>query len=83
MSLKEITDILQTGKMDNPNQVRITYIQGKNFRWLAKKIAEVTNNKEEDVYNLVENKEYLSSLINDYWFITNDILDEDIYYPLE
>ena len=30
-----------------------------------------------------QNTEYLKSLVNDYWFITDAILDSRIYYPLE
>ena len=52
-------------------------------RWVASKIAENTNNSEEDVYSLLENKEYINALIEKYWFITEEIKNEDIYYPLE
>lgn len=83
MNLKEITDMLQTGKMHDPNQLNITYIEGKNIRWLAKQIASITNNTEEDVYNLIENEEYIDSLIEKYWFITDEIKNENIYYSLE
>ena len=40
MNLKEITDMLKTGIMHDPNQLNITYLEGKNIRWLANKIAE-------------------------------------------
>ncbi len=83
MNLKEITEMLQTGIMHDPNQLKITYIEGKNIRWLAKEISNVTNNTEEDVFNLLENEEYINSLIEKYWFITDEIKDEDIYYKLE
>lgn len=83
MNLKEITDMLKTGIMHDPNQLNITYIEGKNMRWLAKEIASVTNNTEEDVFSLLENEDYINSLIDKYWFITDEIKNEDIYYPLE
>lgn len=83
MNLKEITEMLKTGVMHDPNQLKITYIEGKNFRWLAKEIAGITNNTEEDVFNLLENEEYIDSLIEKYWFITDEIKDENIYYALE
>jgi len=83
MNLKEITEMLKTGIMHDPNQLNITYIEGKNVRWLAKEIARVTNNTEEDVFNLLEDEEYINSLIEKYWFITNEVKNEDIYYPLE
>jgi len=83
MSVKEITEMLQTGIMYDPNQISITYLEGKNIKWLAKTIANKTNNTEEDVFNLLENKEYISSLIEKYWFIEDTIKNDDIYYSLE
>lgn len=83
MTLKEIAEVLQSGIMYDPNQITITYLEGKNIRWLANKIAEITNNSEEDVYSLLENEEYIDSLIDEYWFITDDIKDGNIYYALE
>jgi len=83
MNLKEITEMLQTGIMYDPNQITITYLEGKPIWWLAEVIAEKTNNTEEDVYQLLENEEYIDSLIEKYWFLTDDIKDKDIYYPLE
>ena len=83
MNLKEITKTLQTGIMYDPNQINITYIEGKNIRWIANEIEKLTNNSKEDVFNLLKNEEYINSLIERYWFITNEINNEDIYYPLE
>ena len=83
MNVKQITEILQTGVMFDPNQISITYLEGKTIPWLARKIADTTNNNEEDVYNLLKNEEYINSLIEKYWFITEDIKNEDIYYALE
>ena len=31
------------------------------MRWVANRIAENTNNSEEDVYSLLENEEYINS----------------------
>lgn len=83
LSVKEIAEILQTGKVNGKDSISITFVEGKNMRWVASKIAENTNNSEEDVYSLLENKEYINALIEKYWFITEEIKNEDIYYPLE
>ena len=82
MNVKEITEILKTGKVMK-EQINITFVEGKNMRWIAKKIAEHTNNTEQDVFNLLKDKTYIDSLIKDYWFITNKIKSKNIYYPLE
>ena len=78
----EILETLKTGKVMK-EQVIITFVEGKNIRWIANKIAEYTNNTTDDVYNLLKDKSYISSLINEYNFITEDITNENIYYPLE
>ncbi len=65
------------------DSVKLTFIEGKNMRWLAKKISEKTNNTEDDVFSLLEDRDYIDSLIDKYWFITEDVKNEDIYYPLE
>ena len=83
MSVKEITEALQTGIVESKDVISITFIEGKNMRWIASKIAEQTNNKVEDVYELLQSEEYINSVIEKYWFITDEIKNKDIYYPLE
>ena len=83
MDLEDITKMLQTGIMHDPNQINITYLEGKNFRWLAKEISKSTNNTEEDVMKILEDEEYIDSLIEKYWFLSDEIKNENIYYSLE
>ncbi len=83
MSLKEIVAVIREGNIINDEEITITFKEGINFRELAKVISENTNNSYDDVLNTMKDKEYLQSLIEDYWFITNEILDTNIYYPLE
>lgn len=83
MTLEEITDMLQTGIMHDPNQLTITYLEGKPMWWLAETIANKTNNTEDDVYNLLKDEKYINELIEEYWFLTDEIENENIYYPLE
>ena len=83
MKLEEITEMLRTGIMFDPNESAITYIEGKNVKWLANAIEKKTNNTAEDVYNLLKDEQYLDSLIEKYWFITDEIKNGDIYYSLE
>lgn len=81
-NVEEILEFLKTGKVMK-DQVIITFVEGKNMRWIANKIEECTNNSAEDVYNLLKDEEYIESLIEEYSFITNEITNKDIYYPLE
>ena len=36
MSLAEITELLQTGKVKSKDVVSITFVEGKNMRWIAR-----------------------------------------------
>lgn len=82
MSVEEIINELKQGNVLDET-VKITFFEGKNMRWIAKTIAENTNNTEEDVYNLLNDEEYIDSVIEKYWFIDEEIKNKDIYYSLE
>lgn len=83
MDLKEIIEKLKIGSNYNPDEISITFKEGINMRELAKVIQANTSNTYDDVMNLFKDKEYLNSLVKDYWFINENILDSKIYYPLE
>lgn len=80
--VKTILDKICNGEIAE-DEVKITFIEGKNMRYIAKKIAENTNNSENDVFSLIEDEEYIDALISRYWFLTEEIKNPDIYYPLE
>ena len=83
MSLEEILAKLKEGNNFNEDEISLTFREGINMRSIAKVIANGTDNTEQAVFDLLKNEEYLKKLINDYWFITEDILNKDIYYSLE
>ena len=80
--LASILAHIQNGEVVS-EEVKLTFVEGKNMRSIAKTIAEKTVNTEEDVFTLLEDEEYIDSLIEKYWFLTEDIQNENIYYPLE
>ena len=81
--LNDIVSLLKTGKIYSNETINITFVEGKNMRYIAKIIAQNTENTEEDVYTLLKDKEYIDSLIENYWFITEEINNSNIYYSLE
>ena len=83
MNVREIVKELSSGSNSKANTVTITFKEGKNMRYIASLIAENTNNTEEDVFNTLKDKDYIDSLVEKYWFLTNKIKDGSIYYPLE
>ena len=82
MSLNEIVDALVKGSA-NGDVIRITFKEGETIKDYAELISEVTNISSEDFINTAKDPTLLTSLINDYWFLTDSILNEEIYYPLE
>ena len=83
MKLSEIIEVLEEGNSYNPDEIRITFKEGLNVRKIAKLIEENTNNTYDDVINLMDDDSYIDSLISKYWFLTDEIKNEKIYYPLE
>jgi len=83
MSVSEIVEVFSKGNTYNPDAIVITFKEGKHMRSIANTISQYTNNTEDDVYNLLKDTEYLKSLINEYWFINEEILNTRIYYSLE
>lgn len=83
MGLSEILDVISSGKSLENEEISITFIEGKSFPYYVQKISEEFGIKEEDIYKVVEDENYLKGLIKKYWFISDDILNKDIYYPLE
>lgn len=83
MNLKKLVDNLEKGSSYNPDQISITFKEGLNVRKIAKVVEENTNNTYDSFMELMNDNEYIKSLIGKYWFLTDDILNEKIYYPLE
>lgn len=83
MDLKNIIETLEKGNSYNKDQITITFKEGINIRRLATIIKDNTNNSYDDVLNLLKDKKYLDELIENYWFVTEDIKNDKIYYSLE
>ena len=83
MGVEEIVSILEEGTTYNPDEISITFKEGINIRAVAKVISENTNNSYDDVIALMDDNDYIDSLIDKYWFLTDDIKNTNIYYPLE
>lgn len=80
-SSSKIIDIL-SGDSYKEN-ITITFKEGKTIRNIAKTIAKYTDINESEVFAKLEDENYINSMIEKYWFLTDDIKNKDIYYPLE
>lgn len=83
MGVKKIVKMLENGEVYTGDEITFTYIEGKPMWWLASEIEKQTNNSADSVYALLKDENYINSIIEKYWFITNEIKNPDIYYPLE
>lgn len=83
MGTKKIINILTDGSKVNKDEISITFKEGINIRKYANLISENTNNSYDSVMEVFNDSEYINSLIEKYWFLTDDIKSNDIYYSLE
>ena len=81
MDLDTIISLLEVGKAND--DISITFKEGKTIKDYAKVLSTNTNISEEDFLAKMKDKTYLTSLVNSYWFLTDAILNDDIYYGLE
>lgn len=83
MDTREIIKILSEGKGSNSKEISITFKEGWNVRRIAKAIEENTNHTVDEVYNTLADEDFLKRMIVKYWFLDDEILNKEIYYPLE
>lgn len=65
------------------NSSVITFIEGTKITDYAKLLGDALDFSKSDFLATQSDKEFLQSLIDDYWFLDESILNDDLYYPLE
>ena len=78
-----IIEVLKKGSDTLADTKTVTFIEGKNMRYIISVITSNFNITEKEVLNKLKDTEYLDRLIEKYWFITKDIKNKNIYYSLE
>lgn len=81
-STNKILKVLSEGKSVN-NAYQITFKEGKKVFDYMKSLSESYHISIDEINNTLSDKDYLNELVSKYWFLTNSILDDRIYYPLE
>lgn len=71
------------GNNAKKDTINVTFKEGKRLVDFAKVISDNFGYSESEIIETLSDKDYLNTLINKYTFLTNDILNSDIYYPLE
>lgn len=82
MSVKEIMEKFKKGEVEE-EVIHITFLEGFTVSKYVSSIAQNFDFTEKEIYDKINNVAYLKQLINKYWFLTDDILTNGIYYPLE
>lgn len=85
MSTGEIIKYLNNGDIVEAKKptVSITFPEGITLKKYLELLAQNTNLEYDVMIKDINDKSFLKGLIADYWFLTDDILDDDIYYALE
>ncbi len=63
--------------------ISLTFVEGKTISDLIKLLSDKLNKDESDVKAVIENKEFIKELIEKYDFLTDEVLNGNIYYALE
>ncbi len=82
MSTIDIIDNLNDGKTLD-NTVSITFKPGYKVSNYAKDIKDKLGIDESVFLSTINDLEYLNTLISKYWFLTDEIISDKIYYALE
>lgn len=83
MTLSEILDAVNTGDFDYISKEQFTIIEGATIPQAAEAMAGELPFTAEEIIEKWADPSYLKQLINDYWFLTDEILTEGIMFPLE
>ncbi len=83
MSLEELFATIANPSDENIMQLQVQILDGATLPEIADSIAASLEISADEVMNLLNDKEFLNTLISEYWFITDEILQDGIRYPLE
>ena len=83
MDVMEIFNVLSSNDSKENETINLKLIEGKRFDTYAENIATTFGFNKDDVINKAKDKDFLNKEIKKYWFVTDDILNQDLYYPLE
>lgn len=83
MSFPEIMTVINEGSFEYISKQSIEVKDGARLQQVAEAVAEQLPYTADEIIAKWSDKEYLNRLIDKYWFLTDEILDKDIMYPLE
>jgi len=82
-SVEELIEIFDKGSNVNHDVVNITIPEGKHITDIAKYASELSGKEASYYLDAWQDTEFLNTVIDKYWFITEEIKNNDIKYALE
>jgi len=82
MSVSKIMDKISRGDI-KVDSLSITFVEGDNINDYIKLISTKLDIPETEVKSVFEDKEFMESLVEKYEFLTDEVLNGNIYYALE
>lgn len=83
MSFPEIMNVINTGDFNYISKTSFRIAEGARLTQCAEALADVSQYSSKEIMAKWDSKDYVKELIDKYWFLTEDVLGEDVMHPLE
>ena len=85
MSVQDIVSVLTNGEIVDSKKpyVQITFKEGITLEKYMDLLAENTDLEYDTIIEEVNDEEFLNKMIDKYWFLSDEILSDQLYYGLE
>ena len=83
MSFTRIMNIINTGDFEYLSKESVEVKDGARLHQVADALAEQIPYSAEEIMAKWNDKDYVKQLVDQYWFLTDDILGKDVMFPLE
>ena len=83
MSLSEIFAIMENPTDEHVLKLKVTILEGHSISQIAESIGAAFEIDTSQVLTLLNDTTFVKTLIEKYWFLTEEVLAEGIKYPLE
>ncbi|MET2870419.1 endolytic transglycosylase MltG [Exiguobacterium profundum] len=82
-SIDELIETLQTGKVIVVPDIKLVIPEGFTIDQVIARLAKVAELPKEEISEQLSDREYIQSLVNEHEMLTEEVLQEGIYHPLE
>lgn len=82
MEATKILDVLNKGNIKT-DSIKLTFVEGKNVNDFITLIANNFSYTEDEVKEVLASREFMQELVEKYDFLTEEVLNGNIYYALE